>query len=228
MKADSCLLGWDITQEQTVLGGFMFSVCLLWEAKVLVLLIFSGRAAVGQQFQTCSGASAKQITPALHPLLLNHFLSWGFPLGEERTVPVPGSSSSVFRAGVCQEACLGCSGVSCASVDLSRAPQHFFNDRGIRCLCVWVLLGYIRHCSNQILPPAFPKSCCRDTHTLHTGMPGHLVLFAGGFKNLKRWDPATLKKKPENWSSKRKIWVAGRFPRFVLCYHFPIGKLTQG
>lgn len=69
---------------------------------------------------------------------------------------------------------------------LSRSPQHFFSYRGVRCLCMWVLLGYIRHCSNQILPTAFPKNCCRDTLTLHTRIAVHLVLVAGGFENLKR------------------------------------------
>lgn len=68
---------------------------------------------------------------------------------------------------------------------LSRSPQHFFSYRGVRCLCMWVLLGYIRHCSNQILPTAFPKNCCRDTHTVHTRIAAHLVLIAGGFENLK-------------------------------------------
>lgn len=143
--------------------------------------------------------------------------------GSEGQCQSPGSSSCSFPAGLSEEGCLGCSGVSCASVDLSRSPQHFCNYRGIRCLCMWVLLGYIRHCSNQILPTALPKSCCRDTHTLHTRIPGHPVLFGGGFENLKRWDPAVLDKA---WELVLQVEnPSGReIPRPVLCCHFPIGS----
>lgn len=193
--------------------------CEVWG---LVLLIFSERGAVEQQLQTCNGVSAKQITPALHLLLLNHFWSWGSLRGSKAQCQCPGSSPRFFPAGVSGQGCLGCSGVSCALVDLSRSP-HFFTFRGIRCLCVWGLLGYIRHCSNQTLPAAFPKSCCRDAHTLHTGITGHLVLFAGGFRNLKRWDAVILEKAWELALQEENL--SGReIPRFVLCCLFPIGS----